>query len=265
MRSFITLERRLHAFVHVGVADVEDRNSTPDASVPETASGARRSTSALGMFSSSTSTPRCRANRLISSSAVKAASTLRSSKFLAGDADMLDQIAERNRLGDLERALDLIHHLQPLAFHRLGNVDDRVRPRAAPDIVACTWASAANAASTPNRETSGPARRSGRGRDNPGAAARRRSPPPESPRAESCRAAQPSAGDSRTGASKERARIPNILWRCLPCVDRPRLRATRRAPRIAATSPIDCAIFTWWPRAFSSAIVSGEKPRSITS
>ena len=35
--------------------------------------------SSLGMFSSSTSTPRWRANRLISSSAVKAASTLRSS------------------------------------------------------------------------------------------------------------------------------------------------------------------------------------------
>ncbi len=42
-------------------------------------------------------------------------------KLLAGDADMLDHITERNRLGDFERALDLVHHQQPLGFHRLGD------------------------------------------------------------------------------------------------------------------------------------------------
>ena len=49
---------------------------------------------------------------------------------------MLDQIAERNRLGDLERALDLVHHLQALGFHRLGDIDMRIRSGPAPDIVA---------------------------------------------------------------------------------------------------------------------------------
>ena len=34
--------------------------------------------------------------------------------FLARNADVLDEIPERNRLRHLERPLDLVHHLQPL-------------------------------------------------------------------------------------------------------------------------------------------------------
>src|SRR5437899_11759142 len=37
---------------------------------------------------------------------------------------------------EIKRALDLIHHLDPLPLHRLGERDDGMRPRAAPDLVA---------------------------------------------------------------------------------------------------------------------------------
>ena len=71
--------------------------------------------SSLGIFSSRISTPRWRANRLSSSSAEKAASNLRRSNSSPLTPDVLHQVAERNHLGDFERALDFVHHLQPLA------------------------------------------------------------------------------------------------------------------------------------------------------
>ena len=64
----------------------------------------------LGMFSSRISTPRWRAKMRSSSSAVKAGVDLALVELLAADAEVLDQVAERNRLGDLQRALDLVHH-----------------------------------------------------------------------------------------------------------------------------------------------------------
>jgi hypothetical protein len=59
-----------------------------------------------------------------------------------------------------------------------------------PQIRRCTWARAGNAASSPNRETSGPVRRSAPCRGSPGAAARRRSPRRECRRAGPCRVAR---------------------------------------------------------------------------
>ena len=56
-------------------------------------------------------------------------------KLLPADAQMLDQIAERNHLGDFQRALDLTHPVDAVRLVPVGDVDVRVRPGAAPDLV----------------------------------------------------------------------------------------------------------------------------------
>jgi hypothetical protein len=48
---------------------------------------------------------------------------------------MLDEVAVGRHLGDVERALDLVHHGDALALHGLGEGDDGVRPAASPDLV----------------------------------------------------------------------------------------------------------------------------------
>ena len=70
-----------------------------------------------------------------SSSAAEGRVDLAHVELLAADAHVLDQVPERNHLGDFEGALDLVHHLQALALHRLGDGDDGVRAGAAPDLV----------------------------------------------------------------------------------------------------------------------------------
>ena len=56
--------------------------------------------------------------------------------FFFEHPDMLDQITERNHFGNIQRALDLVQHIQPFRFHRLGNVDVRVRSGPSPHVVA---------------------------------------------------------------------------------------------------------------------------------
>ena len=56
-------------------------------------------------------------------------------KLLSVDAQMLNQILERNDFRDLQRALDLIHPPDAVGFFAFRNVDVRVRPGAAPDLV----------------------------------------------------------------------------------------------------------------------------------
>ena len=72
---------------------------------------------------------------LISSSAANAESVFRSLVLLAADAQVLDQIPERNDLRDIQRALDFVQHYQALHLHGFSEIDHGVRAGAAPDIV----------------------------------------------------------------------------------------------------------------------------------
>ena len=56
-------------------------------------------------------------------------------ELFAAHADVLDQVLERNRFGNLQGPLDLVHHVQPRALHRLGDGDHGVRSGTAPDLV----------------------------------------------------------------------------------------------------------------------------------
>ena len=51
------------------------------------------------------------------------------------DADVLDQITERNRLGDFERTLNLVHHRKAFRFRCFGDIDHRMRTGAAPHVI----------------------------------------------------------------------------------------------------------------------------------
>src|SRR5215472_9666210 len=48
--------------------------------------------------------------------------------FFSGDPDMLYEVTERNHLRDIDGAFDLVDHEKTLRFHRLRNIDVRVRP-----------------------------------------------------------------------------------------------------------------------------------------
>jgi hypothetical protein len=55
--------------------------------------------------------------------------------LFTGDADVLDQIPERNCFGDLERPFDFVHHPQTLRLHWLGDGNDRMRTGPSPDLI----------------------------------------------------------------------------------------------------------------------------------
>src|SRR5262249_51832608 len=56
-------------------------------------------------------------------------------EFFALNTDVLDQIAERNLLGDFDGALNFFHHAETFVFHRLRDGDDRIRPGTPPHII----------------------------------------------------------------------------------------------------------------------------------
>src|SRR5271170_7999 len=55
--------------------------------------------------------------------------------FFLENADVLNQVTERNDFRNIQGSLDLVEHVQPLRFYGLGNVDMRVGARSSPDFV----------------------------------------------------------------------------------------------------------------------------------
>src|SRR5260370_33894503 len=56
--------------------------------------------------------------------------------LFVGNSEVLDQITKRNDFRNVQRALDLFDHKEPLRFHRLGNGDEGVRAGPSPHVVA---------------------------------------------------------------------------------------------------------------------------------
>ena len=131
---FHDVEGRFHAFADIGVSDIEDEVQIQMRQFQEKhqAFGARKLVGNIFQQDFHAALAREKAE-LLQRRKGRIHGPL--GKFLAGHADVLDQIFERNGLGDFQRALDLIHHFQALAFHRLGDGDDRLRSGAAPEFV----------------------------------------------------------------------------------------------------------------------------------
>ena len=155
------------------------RSSGRGASAPRTAAGARRSKARWEYSPAGSPRRAARAKRLSSSSAEKAASTLRMSNSSPPTPMCWIRYWNGIDLGDFERALDLVHHLQPRALHRLGDGDDGVRSGAAPDLVVVHGRVQRVQLQLGIAEPVARVRRSAPCCDSPGAGARRRSPPRE--------------------------------------------------------------------------------------
>src|ERR1022692_2606748 len=131
---FHHVEGRLHAFADVGMPHIEDEAQIQVRLLQEKHQALAARKSVGNILQQDLDSPLAREKAdLLQRRKGRIDSPL--GILFAGDADVLDHVLEWNRLGDFQRALDLIDHFQALALHRFGDGDHRLRPRAAPEFV----------------------------------------------------------------------------------------------------------------------------------